>query len=100
MIEEGATEEDVRSAVEEVEGLTTKDARARIRELRGIEEKEMPAIYIAHVEQGETYHRVAIRRTGGDGIAHNVTPNGPLVIRPDDWPRWANRFGDDFIEYE
>lgn len=100
MLSEGASEDDIREAVEEVKDLTTKDARARLRELRGIEEKERPAIFTAKVQRGESYHRVSITRTGDDGIIYNVTPSGPLTIRPEDWGRWAERFSEEFITYE
>lgn len=98
MLSEGATPEEIQHAVEEVEGLTTRDAKRRLRELRGVEEREIPTIFRARVRTGEAYNRVWITRTGEDGV-YDMTPSGPVLVRPADFAHWADRFGF-AIEYE
>ena len=86
--------------VEEISNMTVRDAREHIAEVRGVEnENDAPIIFRARVEMGEAFHKVWITRLGGENAdIYNLT-SSPLRIKPADWARWQQRFGD-FIDYE
>lgn len=97
----GTEHEDTLSDIaDEIGNMTVRDAREHIRELRGGEDRTPAVIFRARVERGEAYHRVWITRVGGaDADVYEVT-NTPLRIKPADWDRWQQRFGENFIDYE
>lgn len=102
MLTEGFTDDEIREIAEEVKGMTTRDAKKYIQERRGVgKRKEEPVIFRARVVQGTAFHLVYITRTGGDdGDIYEVTEEGPLRVKPKDWQRWAERFGEGFVTYE
>jgi hypothetical protein len=85
-------------AVYEVKDLTVNDAKERIRDIRGMGrtiDDERPAIFKAQVTRGDDFHSVRIYcSTGADYYEVGV-----LNIKTRDWPRWAERFSEHFIEY-
>lgn len=100
LVAEGKQPEEIKALAEEVSDMTTQDAKQHIRESRGIERAEMPTLFRARVQRGEVFHRVRVDRTGEDGDMYELTDEGPLKIKPKDWARWADRFGEGFIQYE
>lgn len=91
-------EEKFIEAANAVVGLTNKDAKQEIKAIRGIEkpiDAEMPLVFRAKVQRGDTFHRVEVRADWGAG----EYKAGVLSIRKDHWARWEERFGR-FITYE
>lgn len=100
MLTEGFDADEIREAVAEVTELNTKDAQRRLRELRGVVQKESPATFRARVVTGEVFNRVWVTCYSEGGDIYDVTPKAhPLTIKPKDWKRWSDRFGD-LVEYE
>lgn len=92
-------EEKFIEAVERVQGLTNRDAKAEIREIRGIDSgsiEKMPTVFSAKVTRGDTYHRLKIYCSDGEEY-YDCTPSGPVVIKPEHFARFEERFGR-FIE--
>jgi hypothetical protein len=98
LLADGRTTEEIQEVYDELQGLTTRDAKDRIRELRGIERPDQPTTFRARVQRGEAYHRVRITRYGEDGDIYELTERSPLLIKPKDFARFTDRFGN-FLEF-
>lgn len=97
MLGEGWSEDEIRYAVSEIENLNTRDAKARIREIRGIKDNPTLPFFKAVVKEEGDFNVVAVERIGGDdGDYYNA---GTLYIKKKDWSRWADNFGEGFVEY-
>lgn len=65
------------------------------RGVESVDDGRRPAVFMAKVSKGESFHRVTITCT--DTI--EVYEVGKLHIKPKHWARWEARFGD-FVQFE
>lgn len=79
--------------------LTWNDVRAEVKRLRGQEkaiDARYPAIFKARVTKGDPFYRVRIACM--DGVdTYDVTAHGPVLVKPEHWPRFEALFGE-FVE--
>jgi hypothetical protein len=85
-------------AVKDGADLTFLDTKALVQEMRGLDkgiDEPDPAIFKAKVTRGDEFHRLTV--SCQDGVDYYFV--GTLVIKPQHFARWEERFGR-FIEIE